>query len=90
MELPSPTPDELELVKLDVEAEPQIAARYGIQSIPTVAVATQRHSEADMAPAPNQTTLDQHGAAASIEQWMETMCLRLNPQPAKRCACGQR
>jgi putative thioredoxin len=28
----------LELVKLDVEAEPQIAARYGIQSIPTVAV----------------------------------------------------
>lgn len=28
----------LELVKLDVDAEPQIAARYGIQSIPTVAV----------------------------------------------------
>ena len=29
---------QLELVKLDVEAEPQLAARYGIQSIPTVAV----------------------------------------------------
>jgi thioredoxin len=28
----------LELVKLDVDAEPQIAARYGIRSIPTVAV----------------------------------------------------
>ncbi len=26
----------LELVKLDVDAEPEIAARYGIQSIPTV------------------------------------------------------
>ena len=30
--------DRLELVKLDVDAEPQIAARYGIRSIPTVAV----------------------------------------------------
>jgi thioredoxin len=29
---------ELELVKVDVDAEQQIAARYGIQSIPTVAV----------------------------------------------------
>lgn len=29
---------QLALVKLDVEAEPEIAARYGIQSIPTVAV----------------------------------------------------
>jgi thioredoxin len=29
---------QLELAKLDVDAEPQIAARYGIQSIPTVAV----------------------------------------------------
>ena len=28
----------LELVKLDVGAEQQLAARYGIQSIPTVAV----------------------------------------------------
>jgi thioredoxin len=28
----------LELAKLDVDAEPVIAARYGIQSIPTVAV----------------------------------------------------
>ncbi len=28
----------LELVKLDVDAEPEIAARYRIQSIPTVAV----------------------------------------------------
>jgi putative thioredoxin len=28
----------LELVKLDVDAEPVIAGRYGIQSIPTVAV----------------------------------------------------
>jgi thioredoxin len=28
----------IELTKLDVDAEPQIAARYGIQSIPTVAV----------------------------------------------------
>ena len=28
----------LELVKLDVEAEQQLAACYGIQSIPTVAV----------------------------------------------------
>ncbi|HTZ05568.1 MAG TPA: thioredoxin [Gaiellaceae bacterium] len=28
----------MELVKLDVDAEPEIAARYGIQSIPTVAV----------------------------------------------------
>jgi putative thioredoxin len=28
----------LELAKLDIDAEPQIAARYGIQSIPTVAV----------------------------------------------------
>ena len=28
----------LELAKLDVDAEPQIAARYGIQSIPTVTV----------------------------------------------------
>ena len=28
----------LELVKLDVDAEPVIASRYGIQSIPTVAV----------------------------------------------------
>jgi len=28
----------IELVKLDVDAEPEIAARYGIQSIPTVAV----------------------------------------------------
>jgi thioredoxin len=30
--------DRLELVKLNVDAEPVIAARYGIQSIPTVAV----------------------------------------------------
>ena len=30
--------DRLELVKLDVDAEPEIAARYGIRSIPTVAV----------------------------------------------------
>jgi thioredoxin len=30
--------DRIELAKLDVDAEPQIAARYGIQSIPTVAV----------------------------------------------------
>jgi thioredoxin len=29
---------QIELAKLDVDAEPQIAARYGIQSIPTVAV----------------------------------------------------
>jgi putative thioredoxin len=28
----------LELAKLDVDAEQQIAARYGVQSIPTVAV----------------------------------------------------
>jgi putative thioredoxin len=28
----------IELVKLDVDAEPEIAGRYGIQSIPTVAV----------------------------------------------------
>jgi putative thioredoxin len=28
----------LELVKIDVDAEQQLAARYGIQSIPTVAV----------------------------------------------------
>ena len=28
----------LELAKLDVEAEPEIAARYGVQSIPTVVV----------------------------------------------------
>jgi putative thioredoxin len=28
----------LELAKIDVEAEQQLAARYGIQSIPTVAV----------------------------------------------------
>ena len=28
----------LELVKIDVDAEPKLAARYGIQSIPTVAV----------------------------------------------------
>ena len=26
----------MELVKLDVDAEPEVAARYGIQSIPTV------------------------------------------------------
>ncbi len=30
--------DRIELAKLDVDAEPEIAARYGIQSIPTVAV----------------------------------------------------
>jgi putative thioredoxin len=30
--------DRLQLAKLDVDAEPEIAARYGIQSIPTVAV----------------------------------------------------
>jgi putative thioredoxin len=29
---------QLELVKLDVDAEQEIAARYGIRSIPTVAV----------------------------------------------------
>ena len=29
---------QIELAKLDVDAEPEIAARYGIQSIPTVAV----------------------------------------------------
>jgi thioredoxin len=28
----------IELAKVDIETEPQIAARYGIQSIPTVAV----------------------------------------------------
>ena len=28
----------LELVKLNVDAEPEIAGRYGVQSIPTVAV----------------------------------------------------
>lgn len=28
----------LELVKIDIDAEPTLAARYGIQSIPTVAV----------------------------------------------------
>jgi thioredoxin len=30
--------DRLELVKIDVDAEPEIAARYGIRGIPTVAV----------------------------------------------------
>jgi thioredoxin len=30
--------DRLELVKIDVDAEPMLAARYAIQSIPTVAV----------------------------------------------------
>jgi thioredoxin len=30
--------DRIELAKLDVDAEPEIAGRYGIQSIPTVAV----------------------------------------------------
>ena len=30
--------DRLVLAKLDVEGEPEIAARYGVQSIPTVAV----------------------------------------------------
>ena len=30
--------DRIELAKLDVDAAPEIAARYGIQSIPTVAV----------------------------------------------------
>ena len=30
--------ESIELVKLNVDEEPQIAARYGIQSIPTVAV----------------------------------------------------
>jgi putative thioredoxin len=30
--------DRLALVKLDVDAEPEIAARYGIRGIPTVAV----------------------------------------------------
>jgi putative thioredoxin len=30
--------DRLELAKIDVDAEPVLAARYGIQSIPTVAV----------------------------------------------------
>lgn len=30
--------DQIELAKLDIDAEPQIAARYGIQSIPTVVV----------------------------------------------------
>jgi len=30
--------DKLELVKVDVEAEQALAARYGIQSIPTVAL----------------------------------------------------
>jgi putative thioredoxin len=29
---------QIELAKLDVDAEPEIAGRYGIQSIPTVAV----------------------------------------------------
>ena len=33
----------LELVKVDVEAEGELAARYGVQSIPTVAVF--RHGE---------------------------------------------
>ena len=28
----------LELVKVDIDAEPELAARFGIQSIPTVAV----------------------------------------------------
>jgi putative thioredoxin len=28
----------LELAKVDVDAEPQLAARYGVQSIPTVAI----------------------------------------------------
>jgi thioredoxin len=30
--------ERIELAKLDVDAEPEIAGRYGIQSIPTVAV----------------------------------------------------
>ena len=30
--------DHLDLAKIDVEAEPQLAADYGVQSIPTVAV----------------------------------------------------
>jgi thioredoxin len=30
--------DKLELVKIDVDAQPALAARFGIQSIPTVAV----------------------------------------------------
>ena len=30
--------EQLALVKIDVDAEPQLAARYGIRSIPTVAV----------------------------------------------------
>lgn len=31
-------PGQIELAKLDVDGEPEIAGRYGIQSIPTVAV----------------------------------------------------
>jgi thioredoxin len=30
--------EKLELVKIDIDAEPALAARFGIQSIPTVAV----------------------------------------------------
>jgi putative thioredoxin len=63
----------LELAKVDVDAEQELAARYGIQSIPTVAVF--RHGNpvsgfvgAHPAAAIGRfldETLDQHGAAAA-------------------------
>jgi thioredoxin len=64
--------DRIELVKLNVDDEPQIAGRYGIQSIPTVAVFRDGEPVTGFVgaypPAAIGTFFDEHVPAAGSEQ----------------------
>lgn len=67
----------IELAKLDVDAEPQIAARYGIQSIPTVVVFR------DGAPV---TGFVGAYPAATIGRFFDEQVLAEQPEPAEATA----
>ena len=64
----------VELAKIDVDAEQALAARYGIQSIPTVAVFVDGE--------PATGFVGAHPAARSAASW--TTCSSSEPQSRRR------
>jgi len=72
--------DRLELVKVDVDAEQQLAARYGIQSIPTVVVFRDGKPVTGFVGAHAAATIggflddaiEQHGEAARISEFLRS------------------
>ena len=68
---------QIELAKLDVDAEPEIAGRYGIQSIPTVAVFRDGEPVTGFVGA---------YPAATIGRFLDEQVLAEQPEPAEATA----